>query len=297
MSESGPVEEPVEKIGKMDSSVMARAGEVLRHTRESKGLTLDEVARQLRLHPTHIHALETGHSVDLPGKVFTIGFLRIYAQYLGLTNHETIVEMVDRLVNQQDRLSRSFFPPPASNSRSNPGKLLIFLSLLLLFALFIIYEKFYHLQPVDHGMSSSTTIGRSDSKPAAVDHPADAGRYSYRPPADSETVMIPLPDPVTSNQNDSNQRDSITIEATAKVWIQIRDRYNRLIYSATMKSGEQYRLPEEGGPHEALLGNGAAVRVRVGNTDIPLSGKQGEVIRNFKLDRKTLLQRLPTSAR
>ncbi|MBF0125390.1 MAG: helix-turn-helix domain-containing protein [Magnetococcales bacterium] len=274
--------------------IAIQVGRILRHTREAKGMTVDEVARQVRLHPNYIHALESGNSENLPGKIFIIGFLRLYAKHLEVINDDLVIEMIDHLVSQKDQLSKSFFPAPASNSRSSPGKLLAFGGLLLLFILFIVYEKFYYLQATDGG--NRPLSSRNDEKPV-VEHPPDPGRYAYRPPAGSESVVVALPElPVAAGTN-VNERDSITIEATAKVWIQVRDRSNRLIYSATMKNGEQYRLPEEGAPHEALFGNAALVRLRVGHAELPPLGKPGEVIRNFKLDRKALLQRLPAAAR
>src|ERR1700712_3361797 len=61
-----------------------RAGADLRAARERLGLSLEEVARDLRIRPPHLKALEAGRVSELPGNAFAWAFVRSYAGSLGL---------------------------------------------------------------------------------------------------------------------------------------------------------------------------------------------------------------------
>ena len=61
-----------------------KLGEVLRAARESKGVDLPRVERDTKIRTRYLSALERGEYRDLPGAVYTKGFLRNYAHYLGL---------------------------------------------------------------------------------------------------------------------------------------------------------------------------------------------------------------------
>ena len=59
-------------------------GRELAAARESCGLSIAEVARQLKLSPTQVEAMEAGDYRRLPGPVFARGFLRNYARLVKL---------------------------------------------------------------------------------------------------------------------------------------------------------------------------------------------------------------------
>ncbi len=78
-------------------------GEQLRSERERQGLSVGEVARQLKLATRQVEALERDDHASLPGSIFVRGFLRNYARALGLD--------ADALVRQA--FGESDAPPPA----------------------------------------------------------------------------------------------------------------------------------------------------------------------------------------
>ncbi|MFI5253876.1 MAG: helix-turn-helix domain-containing protein [Candidatus Limnocylindrales bacterium] len=61
-----------------------RLGELLRVARERKGVDLYRAERDTKIRAKFLAALEHGDFRDLPGAVYTKGFLRNYAIYLGL---------------------------------------------------------------------------------------------------------------------------------------------------------------------------------------------------------------------
>src|SRR5262245_38167360 len=59
-------------------------GAVLSSARKAAGLSIADVAAQMRLSPRQIEALEGDRYADLPGPVFVRGFIRNYARVLRL---------------------------------------------------------------------------------------------------------------------------------------------------------------------------------------------------------------------
>lgn len=63
---------------------MTPLGETLRRARLSKGITFEDAERVTRISRKYLEALETENFTILPAPVFARGFLRSYADYLGL---------------------------------------------------------------------------------------------------------------------------------------------------------------------------------------------------------------------
>ena len=63
-------------------------GERLRDAREIKGIDLFRAERDTKIRSKYLAALEDGDFTDLPGDVYTRGFIRNYATYLGLDADE-----------------------------------------------------------------------------------------------------------------------------------------------------------------------------------------------------------------
>jgi cytoskeletal protein RodZ len=69
---------------------MESIGEFFKQVRDTKGLTLDDVALKTRIHPDFLIALEEGNFTKLPDQVFAKGFVRSYARSLGLDEEDAM---------------------------------------------------------------------------------------------------------------------------------------------------------------------------------------------------------------
>nr|WP_278003721.1 RodZ domain-containing protein [Nodosilinea sp. TSF1-S3] len=56
----------------------------MRQVRQEQGLAIDMLANQIFIRPALLQALESGHDAELPEPVFIQGFIRRYAEALGL---------------------------------------------------------------------------------------------------------------------------------------------------------------------------------------------------------------------
>lgn len=87
-----------------------KLGEVLRAAREAKGVDLARVERETKIRERYLSALERGEYRELPGAVYTKGFLRNYGAYLGL-DPEDLIDLY-RLETADLRSERAVTPTP-----------------------------------------------------------------------------------------------------------------------------------------------------------------------------------------
>jgi cytoskeletal protein RodZ len=98
-----------------------KLGEVLRTAREAKGVDLARVERDTKIRSRYLTALETGDYAELPGAVYTKGFLRNYGVYLGLDT-EYLVDLyrLESSLPTTERLTVPAPPRPIASRRSRP---------------------------------------------------------------------------------------------------------------------------------------------------------------------------------
>jgi cytoskeletal protein RodZ len=87
-----------------------KLGEVLRAAREAKGVDLTRVERETKIRERYLAALEAGDYRDLPGSVYTKGFLRNYGTYLGL-DPEYLIDLY-RLETSAPAVEKPRIAPP-----------------------------------------------------------------------------------------------------------------------------------------------------------------------------------------
>lgn len=104
-------------------------GALLRSTRERSGQDLRSVADVLRIRYVYLLAIEDGRYRDLPGATYAVGFVRAYAEHLGLDG----LEIVRRFKDEENHIpsqSDLSFPVPAAEGGIPSGALLAIALLL-----------------------------------------------------------------------------------------------------------------------------------------------------------------------
>ena len=71
---------------------MNEIGLKLKEKREENGVSIEEVAEDLKMRPSQIISLEEGKKEDFKDVVFLKYFIRDYAKYLGLNSEELVDE-------------------------------------------------------------------------------------------------------------------------------------------------------------------------------------------------------------
>ncbi|MBI3762160.1 MAG: DUF4115 domain-containing protein [Chloroflexi bacterium] len=92
-------------------------GALLRDTREARGLTIEDVERATRIRAKYLIAIEAGEFNALPSAAQARGFLRNYAQHLGL-NADQLLTQFDATSKRSPRAAPQ--RPIASQERTQP---------------------------------------------------------------------------------------------------------------------------------------------------------------------------------
>lgn len=71
---------------------MKDIGRRLKAKREELGLTVDQVQAETKIRRRYLEALEAGKEGPIPGDVYVKGFLRFYANFLGLDGQAMVAE-------------------------------------------------------------------------------------------------------------------------------------------------------------------------------------------------------------
>ena len=84
-------------------SLMREVGAQLRQRRLERGEDLDDVAKSLRIKPSYLLGIEQGDLTALPGRPYALGFLRSYADYLGVDGDDLVDRIKAAVADLTDR--------------------------------------------------------------------------------------------------------------------------------------------------------------------------------------------------
>ena len=84
---------------------MQDIGNVLEKARNEKQISLEQASRETNIARRYLEALETGMYEVFPGEPYVVGFLRNYAEYLGLNPNECIT------LYKQTKIQETAMPP------------------------------------------------------------------------------------------------------------------------------------------------------------------------------------------
>src|SRR5579883_716262 len=75
---------PKDRARTDDTMSLATIGQKLKSAREAQGLTLVQVYERTKIPLNHLQAVEEGNTEDLPEPVYILGFIKRYAECVGL---------------------------------------------------------------------------------------------------------------------------------------------------------------------------------------------------------------------
>ncbi len=76
-------------------------GEKLKLAREERGITISEVAEQTRISRLYLESIEKDDYRTLPGGIFNKGFVKSFAKYVGVDEHEALQDYT-RIISTQE---------------------------------------------------------------------------------------------------------------------------------------------------------------------------------------------------
>ena len=116
------------------ATVSSHVGATLRAAREDYGDSLRQVADSLKIRYVYLQAIEDGRFDDLPGSTYAVGFVRAYADFLGLDGDEIVRRFREETTDMHSR-QELVFPEPIAEGRT-PSWATLIASVLILATVF-----------------------------------------------------------------------------------------------------------------------------------------------------------------
>ncbi len=145
-------------------------GEKLRQAREERGITISEVAEQTRISALYLEAIEKDDYRTLPGGIFNKGFVKSFAKYVGVDEHEALQDYTRILSSQEpledDSISRNYRPQVLTDDSSGPSILptIIFAVIILGLMTWGILALVNNLQNTESSVAGNTSISKANVK-------------------------------------------------------------------------------------------------------------------------------------
>lgn len=291
-------------------------GEILRRTRVHYGLTLADVEKALRIRETLIKAIEINDTDQLPGRVYAIGFVRTYSEYLGFDGDRMVQLFKSQSLGGRLSQKNLHFPVAASDNQT-PSLKVILGSIGALLALFVGWWLFSPNTDASQDVRSIPAVnevfqeeasavddagvvagGELDVSAAAVS--IEAPDISGQPETQELSAVVPaeaekqgadetqeLKHPQEQTQAQGDAQEGILLNVIENSWVEIRDENSKPIVSRVLKAGERYYIPSR--PDLIMtIGNAGGLQILVDGEQIPALGERGEIKKNIQLDSEKL---------
>jgi len=250
---------------------LASFGEELRREREIRGISLKEIADATKISKRFLEAIERNDHRTLPAPVFTRGFIREYARYLGL-NCDEIVNRYNFAAAGDDRIEKSAhlerlaqreppakkgIPPPYARIDRNVYVLLLIVAALAVATYLAIRHK--------HAIAEATRIESAIAapRPKIVKlKPADA------PPQSQEPMRMTI---------DVDHKSVVVLDADGKE-----------VINDTLRRGDHRSVEAMDSFHFRTVGNAGGIRVALNDVALPPLGEDGQVVHDRVFGRSDL---------
>jgi len=145
------------------ASVVQSVGHLLRNARMAKGMSIDEVSRQLRLSVPQIEAIEKEDFEKIPGRTFLRGFIRNYAHLVQL-DPAPLLQMLPastRVVSTYERTPFKNKQISFSSNREAPGNHSLIIAVILLV---IVLGAYFLFENGGWNKNSDSSIASEETK-------------------------------------------------------------------------------------------------------------------------------------
>jgi cytoskeletal protein RodZ len=265
-------------------SELASFGEELRREREIRGISLKEIADSTKISRRFLEAIERNDHKTLPAPVFTRGFVREYARYLGL-NTEEIVNRYNYAAAGDDRIEKSDHlerlvhqepEPPAPVPRkpaSIPRAPAVFNRGLLITVVLVAIL----------GGATWFAMNAKRTRDAAAAEAAVPVAATFAAPEPREAQ----PTTEAAAQAVDDSRLYLKIEVIENAWVDLEVDGQRVV-GDELRAGTTRTFEADREFRFRSVGNAAGVRLTLNDVTLPPLGEEGEVVRNRVLDRAYL---------
>jgi cytoskeleton protein RodZ len=301
---SGDLDSPLETVG-----------QDLRAARQRRGDDLATVSKALKIRKDHLEALEEDRIESLPGRTYAVGFVRTYADYLGLDAAQAVERFKTQIAGRTDDVTPTITVIDEDDHRRLPqGWKIVAAVVLLLFA----YGAYHLLVPAADKMLAPpvapvpsqyaprpVVAKRIPPKPVQLS-PAQTQGATLAPPASNSTAGVPptagqtqattpsaqqeatIPQGKVYGQQNRDARVVLRMKDTTRVLVQGKD--GTTYINRTLNAGDTYMVPDMVGL-SLTTADAGAVEVDLDGAAMGVAGRKGQIGETFSLDPQAIADR------
>jgi len=234
------------------------AGELFTKAREEAGLSLDEVARELKIRTGFLSALENGSFEKLPPDVYARGYIKEYAQYLGIPPEPLLEEYAKR---------RILLCTSGRQERASVGKKISLRRMSLIVSLVFAVFTFLYLFSLGHRIPDKTpNISKIYTLPPAQEELRGSISDNH-----VTATTLPALSEVLPREN------RLTLTALETSWIRI-EREGKKDEEVLLKANESREWTSRN-EFSLKIGNAGGVKITLNGSDLGVPGEKGRVLR------------------
>ena len=241
---------------------MNNFGATFKKARESRGISLDQIAHETRISTRFLAAIENEEFHVLPRGIFNRGFVRSFAEAVGLDPDQAVAdyERLSHVPQPADVIASAAAGPPKSERNLYPVAIAV-----LAVAVGIFYFVTRESAPtVESGNPPKVTASAGLPTPAQPPVPAPE---STPPPAPTVSAE---PSPVKT------QGLTLDIHALEKTWIKVAADGNSANSGEILEPGMTRKFTAESSLHLSI-GNAAGLTLKINDMPVKPLGKSGQV--------------------
>jgi len=266
-------------------------GEELKRSRVIREVSLESIAAATKISVRHLEALEKGDVAKLPAPVFTRGFIRAYAGFLGLDPEEMVNAYLAEVGAGAAR--GSFAPGPSGRG---PSTRLVVLGIVAAAIAILVGAGVWRnsrrsrpaapraatLPPVSLSPRIRQVAPATESVPPAPNSTVPPATTAAPPPPAVPSPKA-LPPGTPLSEAESNAALTLVLDARGDCWTEVAGDGRAALFSGTLHRGDARTFTGQKS-FRLTVGNAGLVRVSVNGRDLPLLGKPGQVARDVRLD-------------
>jgi transcriptional regulator with XRE-family HTH domain len=219
-------------------------GERLVRAREAAGLSLSDIANQTRIPVRHLQHIEQEEWDALPAPTYAVGFVRSYANAVGLDGPAISRDLRQQLGGVRSRAPAPEYYQPADPARVPPRAIAIAAAVIAVLLI----------------------IGYTVWRSSLVDTSPSAAEITLPPPAQ---VPSPSSRPTPALQPASLAGQPVTLTSTGEVWLRITEGPGgSALFQGTLSPGQTFQVPASATHPLLRTGRPQLLRASAGGRDL-----------------------------
>lgn len=230
-------------------------GETLRQARTSKNISIEDASNQVKIRAKYIRALEDNNQSDIPASVYVRGYLRSYAEFLGLSADDILQDFQEQFTlpagcnfDSITLKAASRFSAADPNAGGTKPKWLIAIISLILTVSVLVAWSIYDSNVDNTMLKRSLGLISEDKAPESEDTAAitlaseNYTTYEAKAPINPEDISptAPLQKALTATP--------YALLARGKTWVKVFKDTQELIIDKALSEGDTLFLP----PYQGL---------------------------------------------